>query len=480
MRIALVGTRGVPARYGGFETAVEEVGRRLVQSGHEVVVYCRRGPRGPRRLRGTGSDEQLPSSYLGMELVHLPAVRHKVFETLSHTALSVAHLARERLAGRRVDAAVVFNSANAPVLPVMRGLGIPVATHVDGLEWKRAKWTGLGRRYYRVAESLAVRWSDALISDARGIEEYYREEFRAESEHIAYGAPQLGAAGADRLAEMGLTRHGYHLLVARFEPENHVRMAVEGYAGSSAALPLVVVGSAPYGAAYTARIEAAAAASGDRVRLVGPVWDQALLDQLYANCLTYVHGHSVGGTNPSLLRAMGAGAASLAYDVVFNREVLGSAGRWFTTPGQLGALVEAAEADVAGTVRRGLDTAREALRYDWDGVADSYEKLCHALVRDGQRDRRPSGRRTGLWSGEQNPVAAVPLSAVPAPAPVPVPAARTALADVPATSGARAARRSLRQVGRRPAEDPSPVQVGVRARPVEAAQVGQRETASVR
>ena len=470
MRIALVGTRGVPARYGGFETAVEEVGRRLVQSGHEVVVYCRRAPRGPRglrALRGTRSAEALPATYLGMELVHLPAVRHKVFETLSHTALSVAHLARECLAGRRVDAAVVFNSANAPVLPVVRRLGIPVATHVDGLEWKRAKWTGLGRRYYRVAESLAVRWSDVLISDARGIEEYYREEFRAPSEHIAYGAPQLAATGADRLAEMGLTRHGYHLLVARFEPENHVRMAVEGYAGSSAALPLVVVGSAPYGAAYTARIEAAAAAAGDRVRLVGPVWDQELLDQLYANCLTYVHGHSVGGTNPSLLRAMGAGAASLAYDVVFNREVLGSAGRWFSTPEQLARLVEQSEADVAGTVRLGLDTAREALRYDWDGVADAYAKLCHALVRDGQRDHRPSGRRTGLWSGDE-----VPPTAATVPPRPPAAGARSC-----PTAGARAVRRSPRHVGRRAADDPSPA--GPPAS-VEVVPVVQREPVTVR
>lgn len=444
MRIALVGTRGVPARYGGFETAVEEVGRRLVQSGHEVVVYCRRSPRGPRGGRST---EPLPTRHLGMELVHLPAVRHKVLETLSHTALSAAHLARERLAGRRVDAAVVFNSANAPVLPVLRRLGIPVATHVDGLEWKRAKWTGLGRRYYRIAESLAVRWSDALISDARGIEEYYREEFRAGSEYIAYGAPQLATLGADRLAEMGLARHGYHLLVARFEPENHVRMAVEGYARSTAALPLVVVGSAPYGAAYTARIEAAAAASGDRVRLVGPVWDQELLDQLYVNCLTYVHGHSVGGTNPSLLRAMGAGAATLAYDVVFNREVLGSAGRWFATPEQLAVLLQDAEADVPGTVGRGLDTAREAQRYDWDGVADAYAKLCHTLVFDGRRDHRPSGRRTGLWSGDHVPV------------PVPTAAVRPlrGRGDVAVGAGVGMASRTVRRAGRGTAEDPSPV-----------------------
>lgn len=464
MRIALVGTRGVPARYGGFETAVEEVGRRLVQSGHEVVVYCRRGPRGPRGARSA----ELPTRYLGMELVHLPAVRHKVLETLSHTALSVAHLAHEHRSGRRVDAAVVFNSANAPVIPVLRRLGIPVATHVDGLEWKRAKWTGLGRRYYRMAESLAVRWSDALISDAHGIEEYYREEFRAESEYIAYGAPQLGATGGDRVAEVGLTRHGYHLVVARFEPENHVRMAVEGYASSGAGLPLVVVGSAPYGAAYTARIEAAATAAGNQVRLVGPVWDQDLLDQLYANCLTYVHGHSVGGTNPSLLRAMGAGAACLAYDVGFNREVLGSAGRWFTTPAQLARRLRDAEADVDATVRRGQDAAREARRYDWDGVAEAYAKLCHTLAVDGQRTHRPSGRRTGLWTGDEVrgtlPASAVPASAV---RKVPVGARPAAL------TGTRPMRRPKKESA---TQEPSPVHA---RRSVDAVPVPGREPASV-
>jgi len=395
MRIALIGTRGVPARYGGFETAVEEVGRRLVEAGHEVVVYSRRGPR-------SAGAEPLPDTYLGMALVHLPAVRHKVLETLSHTTLSVLHVARERIAGRRFDAAVVFNAANSPLLPVLRALRLPVATHVDGLEWKRAKWSGAGKTYYRLAESLAVRWSDALIADARGIEEYYRDEFDAPTEYIAYGAPQLTAIGSDRLADLGLTRHGYHLVVARFEPENHVRMVVEGYVRSGSRLPLVVVGSAPYGAAYTARIETAATRR-DGVRLVGPVWDQALLDQLYRNCLTYVHGHSVGGTNPSLLRAMGAGAASLAYDVGFNREVLGSAGRYFGGPAGLAGLLEAAELDVDATLARGRDTAVQARRYDWDGVAEAYEKLCDALANGERPRRRPSGRRTGAWTGNENP-----------------------------------------------------------------------------
>src|SRR4051794_14167804 len=163
LRVALVGTRGVPARYGGFETAVEEVGRRLADRGHEVVVYCRTVP---------GSEQPRADEYLGMRLVHLPAARKRSLETLSHSALSIAHLLIHR-----TDAAVVFNAANSPLLPALRGARIPFATHVDGLEWKRAKWGGAGRRYYRLAESLAVRWSDALIADAQGIADYYRAEF---------------------------------------------------------------------------------------------------------------------------------------------------------------------------------------------------------------------------------------------------------------------------------------------------------------
>lgn len=384
MRVAMLGTRGVPARYGGFETCVEEVGRRLVDVGHEVVVYCR-PPEGER-----AADQ--PDSYLGMELVHLPAVRHRVLETLSHTAVSMMH---RSIAD--VDCAIVFNAGNAPLIPVLRAHSIPVATHVDGLEWRRSKWRGVGRRYYRTVESLAVRWSDALIADAVGIADYYRTEFAAPTELIAYGAPILTDPGSDRIAELGLEPKGYHLVVARFEPENHVLEIVRGHVASDARLPLVVVGSSPYGQDYTAEIEAAA---DDRVRLLGAVWDQEQLDQLYANSLTYVHGHSVGGTNPSLLRALGAGAYVVAYDCIFNHEVLNGDGDYFRTPADVAQLLVASEREPQQAVDLGT-FAREAVRrYDWDDVARRYEALCRRLVEQGssRRSGRPSGRRVMTWS----------------------------------------------------------------------------------
>ena len=382
MKIALIGTRGVPARYGGFETCVEEVGQRLVAAGHEVRVYC--------RPSGTHEVTETLDEYLGMQLIHLPVVRRRSVETLAHTALSTVH---RSLAG--ADAAIVFNAANSPLLPVIKARGIPVATHVDGLEWLRGKWGPAGRRYYRAAEALAVRWSDALIADAQGIADYYAVEFSAPTELIAYGAPILSGLGSERIAEFGLETHRYHLVVSRLEPENHVHEIVQGYTRSNAEMPLVVVGSAPYADAYTAGITAAA---DDRVLLAGALWDQDQVDELYGNALSYVHGHSVGGTNPSLLRAAGAGAFTLAYDVTFNREVLGEAADYFTGPSDVSELITATESDPEHALARGKVLQENIRRYNWDDVATRYEVLCARLAaRDFPRPR-PSGRRSGAWT----------------------------------------------------------------------------------
>jgi glycosyltransferase involved in cell wall biosynthesis len=387
----MVGTRGVPARYGGFETAVEEIGSRLAERGHRVRTYCRRGPDAEQAIA--------PTKYLGMELVTLPAARRRSLETLSHTALSVAHLARHR-----TDVAFVFNAANAPLLPVLRAARIPVATHVDGLEWRRAKWGPTGQRYYRAAETAAVRLSDALIADAQGIADYYRDEYGADSRLITYGAPDLTGVGHERLAELDLTPNGYHLVVARFEPENHVDVIVEGYVAGDAVRPLVVVGSAPYSHGYTRRISDLAA-SDPRVRLLGGVWDQDLLDQLYAGALTYLHGHSVGGTNPSLLRAIGGGTATAAYDVAFNRDVLGESGQYFRTPADVAARIAEAEADVPGCADRGKALAERAAAYDWDLVTDGYEELARDLAARRTPGPRPLARRRNApeWARDVPP-----------------------------------------------------------------------------
>jgi glycosyltransferase involved in cell wall biosynthesis len=386
MRIAMIGTRGVPAAYGGFETAIEEIGQRLVGQGHEITVYG----------RSTGKDS--PKEHLGMQLVNLPALRSKALETLSHTALSSAHFS----ATRRHDVAFVFNAANSPFIPLIRNRGTAVALHVDGLEWKRDKWGKAGRRYYRLAEQFAVREADALIADARGISDYYDDEFGIPTELISYGCRILTNTPTDAIEGLGLIPGQFHLVVARFEPENHVDVIVEGYHRSDATMPLIVVGSAPYSAAYTDAI-GEIAKRDPRIRLLGGVWDQRLLDQLYAHAASYVHGHSVGGTNPSLLRAMGAGTAIVGWDVVFNREVAGTAGSYFSSPADVTRCIEEVERypdrfrDIGELMQE-----RAKQRYNWDSVTEAYEGLAAKLARGYSTRGMSSGRRTeSAWSVER-------------------------------------------------------------------------------
>jgi glycosyltransferase involved in cell wall biosynthesis len=359
----MLGTRGVPAQYGGFETAVEEIGRRLVDRGFDVTVYCRNP--GQRR-----------TEYLGMRLVNLPAVRHRFTETLSHTAFSSAHA----IAVDRPDVALLMNAGNAPLLKPLQALGIPTAINIDGLESRREKWRGAGARYYRWAEGAAVRWATEVIADSSAIADHVRVKYGRDCTVIAYGADVIHPGGS-RLAELGLEPGGYHLVVARIEPENHVLEAVHAYRASDERRPLVVVGSAPYSQWYIERIREAA---GDdaRINLVGAVYDAELLNQLYANARTYIHGHSVGGTNPSLLRAMGAGAPVLAIDVEFSREVTDGDALFWEDADALTQLIDevsSPEADrrLAELSRAGRD--RVLQHYQWDAVAAQYAALIERL-----------------------------------------------------------------------------------------------------
>ena len=232
VRIAMIGTRGVPARYGGFETAVEEVGARLAERGHDVVVYCR-------------NPGQRLHEHRGMRLVNLPAVRVRAGETLSHAAASAAHA----VVRGRPDVALLFNAANAPVVPALQRSGIPVAVHVDGLEWERAKWAGTGARYYRWAARRSAMWADEVIVDSRAVGEVVHRLFGRDGTFLPYGAPLLHPE-QDQLAAVGFAPRNCHLVVARIKPENHVVEIVQGYRSSAATHPLVVVGDTPYSDAY--------------------------------------------------------------------------------------------------------------------------------------------------------------------------------------------------------------------------------------
>jgi len=362
LNVAILGTRGVPANYGGFETLAEELGRRLADRGHQVTVYGRRGFIDPSL-----------KTYRGMRLVVLPSIRTKHLETVSHTLLSALHAAFSRY-----DAVLLCNAANAPFISILRGSGIPVAINVDGLERKRRKWGAAGRAYYRLGERLSAWLPNQLITDARVIQRYYRRFYGQASEMIAYGGdlePPTTSATLDRL---GLVPGEYVLYVSRFEPENNPDRVLEAWLRVAGDRRLVMVGGAPYADDLIRRIHQLA---DDRVVLPGTVYGEGYRELLF-NCRAYIHATEVGGTHPALVEAMGAGRPVLYYDTPENREVAFGAGVSFRFSGStaLETILNTLLDDGPRLVEAGERSRdRVAERYRWASVADAYEEVLQSL-----------------------------------------------------------------------------------------------------
>ncbi len=362
MRLAILGTRGVPANYGGFETFAEELGARLAERGHDVTVYGRRGFIDPG-LR----------EHRGMRLTVLPSMRSKHLETVSNTFLASLHAAR-----RGFDAVLMCNAANAPFVRVLQLAGIPVALNVDGLERKRRKWGVAGRSYYRLCERLAARYPDALVTDAEVIRRYYRRAYRAPSHMIAYGGDLAPPGGTDVLRDLGLEAGRYLLYVSRFEPENNPDRVAAAYSRVNGDRKLAMVGGAPYARRLTERVRSLA---DPRVLLPGPIYGEGYR-QLLFNCRVYIHATEVGGTHPALVEAMGARRPVLYYDTPENREVAGEAGRGFRFEGDralehvLAKILE--DDDALGEMAEGSHRRARAA-YRWNDVADAYERLLEGM-----------------------------------------------------------------------------------------------------
>jgi glycosyltransferase involved in cell wall biosynthesis len=362
VKLAIIGTRGVPANYGGFETFAEELGARLAARGHQVTVYGRRG----------FIDPQL-GEYRGMRLVVLPSLRSKHLETVSNTLVAVLHAAR-----RGFDVVLMCNAANAPFVRILQLAGVPVALNVDGLERKRRKWGIAGRSYYRLGECLAARLPNALITDAEVIRRYYRRAYRRSSEMIVYGGDLKAPEASNRLDELGLAAGEYLLYVSRFEPENNPDRVVEAYRRVGGSRRLVMVGGAPYARGLTRRV---AELADERVLLPGAIYGDGYR-QLLFNCRAYIHATEVGGTHPALVEAMGAGRPVLYYDTPENREVAGEVGLRFRFDGEqsLERVIDRVVDDTEELLEMGrLSRKRVNERYRWSEVTDRYEQVLESL-----------------------------------------------------------------------------------------------------
>jgi glycosyltransferase involved in cell wall biosynthesis len=358
MRIAILGTRGIPARYGGFETFAEELGKRLATRGHDVTIYCR---------------ERHPEpGYLGVRLVYLPTIRHKYADTLAHTAISTLHALTQRF-----DVILCCNAANAIFCWLPRLFGTPVALNVDGLERNRKKWNKFAKAWYLVSERLSTIFPTHAVSDAIAIKAYYKERYNHETTFISYGAEQGKLATTQVLGELKLEPLRYFLYVSRWEPENNALLVRESFEKVDTPLRLALIGDAPYAPEYIARVRDT---RDERIVMPGYVFGHGY-KELGSHCFAYIHATEVGGTHPALIEAMGRGALVLYLDTVENREVAGDCGLAFTAE-TLPAVIRQA-LDLTPDERtkyQNAATARVQDRYSWDAITTQYEALFHRLT----------------------------------------------------------------------------------------------------
>ncbi len=362
MRIGILGTRGIPARYGGFETLAEELSARLAARGHEVTVYTR------TRYAQPGLEE-----WRGARIRVLPTIPTKYLDTVAHGILSGLDAALERF-----DAVLVCNAINAAAafLPRLGGK-TRVVLNVDGLERNRKKWSAAGRLAYRISERLSTIVPDAVVTDARVIEEYYRSRYGCASTFIPYGGDLPEPAGTGTLARLGLTSERYVLYVSRLEPENNALAVLRAYRDVPAETPLVLVGDAPYAADYIARLRSEA---DPRVRMPGAIYGEGYRE-LLAHCAVYVQATEVGGTHPALVEAMGYGRVVCYNATPENEEVAGGAALPFDVnrPDTLARLLKGILDDPgAHSVWKERARTRTRERYRWDDVVDRYVAVLEA------------------------------------------------------------------------------------------------------
>jgi len=361
MRIALLGTRGIPARYGGFETFAEEISTRLVARGHAVTIYCR--------------SKYPESHYRGVSLRYLPSIRHKYFETITHTALSTVDVLFHRF-----DAVLYCNAANAIFTLWPRLIGIPTALNVDGIERRRKKWNRVAKAWYQISEWLATWCCSEIIADAETIRKYYLERYGKNSTFIPYGAETGKLPATDYVRALGLEPGQYVLYVSRMEPENNALLVRKAFECVQTSYKLALVGDAPYARDYIREVRNT---TDPRILFPGAVYGEAY-HQLQSHCAVYVQATEIGGTHPALIEAMARGALVLYLHTPENAEVAADAAVSFEN--SLEDLIRKLQwaVDLPASERAAWGCKamkRMETHYSWRVVTDAYEELFRRLVK---------------------------------------------------------------------------------------------------
>ena len=356
-KIAIIGSRGYPYVYSGYETFVRELAERLAQKGFQVTVYNHRS-----------LFKEHPRTVNGINIIYVPTIESKIFSQFIHSFLSICHAC-----WTKYNLLLVVNAANGPFGLIAKLFRQKTAINVDGLEWLRPKWRGLGSRYFYWAAKMATRWYDVVIADSLEMQKIYKAEFGCDSTFIAYGANIKYPTTPQFLAKWNLEKDEYYLIVGRLIPDNNVGFIVQEYIKSPSPRKLVVVGDVPYRDSYARNIKAF---PDPRLVFTGYIRDSKELAQLYLYCFAYLHGHEYGGTNPTLLEALASGCAILALDTVFNREMLkdGRYGLFFSKEdGGLKQAIDAIEKspELRGRLRQ-QSRDRITEDYTWERITEQY------------------------------------------------------------------------------------------------------------
>lgn len=369
LRIGMLGLYGMTMprlHFTGFETGFGEIAPRLAAMGHDVVMYCRKGSFPPSM--------RVPE-YKGVRLVYVPSPGGKSFSGVIATFFAVLHA----LTRGHYEIFFFVNVGMGHHAALCRLFGKKVVMNVNGLDWTRAKWGPFARWYFLSAAHAAVRFCTELVTDAEAMRDFYRERFSRETTMIAYGAYVESSVNPDLVRQCGVEPGEYYLIASRLIPENHADLITEAFLASGSPRKLLIAGGANYDSPFHAKLRSLA---GEKVILAGHIDDQEVIRELHCNCFAYLHGHSVGGTNPSLLKAMGYGNCILALDTVFNREVLADGGIFFPRDSAvLASRIRGIEAHPARAEElRRMGPERIRANYTWEKIANQYDDLFRAVA----------------------------------------------------------------------------------------------------
>ena len=356
MKIAIIGTRGIPNHYGGFEQFVQFFSVMMAARGHDVTVY------------NSSLHPYKENNYQGVNIVHVRDWEDKlgVFGQFLFDFNAIRHARK-----RQYDITLQLGYTSSSVWMWLFDPKTRIITNMDGLEWKRSKYSRPVQRFLKRAEQWAAMYSDDLVADNYGVQEHLLHTYDRKATLIEYGAAPVTAISAEIPAKYGLSPCAYYLVIARLEPENNIEMIIDGYLRSGQESPMAVVGSlhTKYAHQLLERF-----GQEPRVRFLDAIFDKDILDSLRYHSRLYFHGHSVGGTNPSLLEAMAAGCVICAHDNVYNRTVLNGTAHYFRYP-----------ADIAQIINSGNDAINEdwklhnqkriAEYYNWELIVSKYETL---------------------------------------------------------------------------------------------------------